>query len=1599
MKRNLLLLTLLLLCAYQAFADVEPNNTIAAANNLAYNTNVTGKVGLCSATSDFDDYYKCALPTGIKSIRLRFQGNTTQAATTGSVYIYIYDKYGSELTYKHINLSNTVTIDSLDYTCFEADSFYIRVRDWANQNACKDYTIKYENTGLFSLKNDTEVNDDFATATQLDYNTDTTGHLASLRYIGGSTLVDHDDYYKCVLPTGTKSIRLKFSARTVQDGASGSVYFYIYDKNKSELTNKHFNLADTFRVDSLDYTCFEGDTFYVRVRNWSNASACKEYKFKYEDTYLFSLNNDTTFNDDFANATPLNYNTDTTGHLASLRYVSGTTNDNDDYYRCVLPTGTKSIRLKFSARTVQKGATGSVYFYIYDKYRSELTNKHFNLADTFRIDSLDYTCFEGDTFYVWVRNWSNASACKEYKFKYEDTYLYSLKNDTTFNDDFANATLLNYNTDTTGHLASLRYGTSTTNDNDDYYKCILPKGTKSIRLKFSGRTVQNGATGSVYFYIYNKHQSELTNKHFNLADTFRIDSLDYTCFEGDTFYVRVRNWSNASACKEYKFKYEDTYQFSLGNDTGANETFTEATPIDKNKEITGHLASMAYSAGSTFTDHDDYYICTLPKEFHGLYLTTAARTVQPGASGSVYYYIYNKNNQQLVAKHVTFDNNFTLDTIKLDCFVGDTFYVRVRNWSNSSACKEYKLSYTNSSLGVANAQFEKIRFGNSFSFTNTSSHSEKYLWTFGDGNTDTVAYPVHEYAIGQHIITLKVENSCGSNTATDTATVDGIEYYAPTKAGTEVGLGFFTFRVFGAGLDANTVVRLTKDGNTLTPFKKVSPSTKELNALFNLKDLSPGHYDVYIELASGQKYDYPKGLEIFVQDKEPNQIYTDIIAPSRVRTGSWTNYTVNVTNKKNRIANGVMLFIVVPKGVETNIKDILRKQTGKLTVKGADYNQLSIDRDAYNTVYYGGEFNPNVDIIEVDYDQIYSHFDEMLSYDIEKLYGEPLNGTVYPLYIPMINGNSTYTINFKMKTASNGSYDVTSYVWPFTMRDNPVSGETLDFVHDAGMNAALLAEMAPNPALKAVGKSAGYIDIGSQVVFAEMFDWYYGTNVADESFYGRQSLALAGELSGELSPYGKKYDAATDKINASKRQLKRRTENIESLEEIILNGTTSPTMAKRLREELDVLKKALDEAGDNLTDAQKEAAIAAAKQLLLKKGLNYSNDELKDLLFPDEIKKKRVNSVTSMDPNAIYGNSGYGDDRYIRNAENMNYLVTFENIDTAQAPAAIVKIDVQLDPAKYDITKTKLGNVTIAGNTYLIEQDRNEFFRDIDLRPANDIIVRLNAKADTTTGNIHWEFVSLDPTTMDVISDPDKGFLPPNKTMPEGEGSVSFTAELKQTLMNNDTISPFATIYFDVNKPILTNNWKNTIDKKEPSSGINPTITITQDSVMNLNLTGTDGESGFETYYLYIKQDDSSWSANPIVFNKFIEPKLYGTPGHTYSFYVEGKDFTGNREKKNIVAEATILIPVPKIEDTTGQEDSVAGLVIYPNPVTNEMVIDGVPENSEVEIYNSIGKSVRMFATVEGKNTIDMNGLAPGNYMVKVIEPDGKKTVIKIVKR
>jgi len=687
------LLLIALLCLFTVFpsalyaqTETEPNNGFTTANPMAFATNVSGG-GLCPG--DNDDYFRCVLPTGNKSIRLITTASMINVGQTGAIYVYLYNKYQQQLDNKYLALTSTSLTDTFDATCFEGDTFYVRMQYWSG-TTCKQYTIRCENTNNFTLKNDIEPNDNFTSAQELTFRKDTTGHLGSQRYLTAAS-TDNEDYFRCILPAGgTKSLRLTMSSRMVMPGASGAVYYYLYNKYYQQLTNLYVPFGTTTRIDTLDFNCFEGDTFYVRVYNWSGT--CKEYGIRMDYTNNFTLQNDTEPNDNFTTALNLPFQKDTTGHLGSQRYLATASDDNEDYYRCILPPGgTKSLRLTMSSRMVVPGASGAIYYYLYNKYQQQLVNVYVPFGNTTHLDTLDYNCFEGDTFYVRVYNWSGT--CKEYSIKVDYTNNFTLQNDSEPNDNFASALNLTFQKDTTGHLASQRYLATASDDNDDYYRCIMPPGgTKSLRLTMSSRMVVPGATGAIYYYLYNKYQQQLINVYVPFGNTAHLDTLDFNCFEGDTFYVRVHNWSGT--CKEYRIKADYTNKFTLQNDSEPNDNFTSAQDLTFQKDTTGHLGSQRYLAAAS-DDNDDYYRCVLPPGGKSLRLTASTRMVPPGTTGAVYYYLYNRFQQQLVNVYVPISNTAHLDTLDFNCFDGDTFYVRVHNWSGS--CKEYRLKvdYTN----------------------------------------------------------------------------------------------------------------------------------------------------------------------------------------------------------------------------------------------------------------------------------------------------------------------------------------------------------------------------------------------------------------------------------------------------------------------------------------------------------------------------------------------------------------------------------------------------------------------------------------------------------------------------------------------------------------------------------------------------------------------------------------------------------------------------------------------------------------------------------------------------------------------------------------
>lgn len=80
------------------------------------------------------------------------------------------------------------------------------------------------------------------------------------------------------------------------------------------------------------------------------------------------------------------------------------------------------------------------------------------------------------------------------------------------------------------------------------------------------------------------------------------------------------------------------------------------------------------------------------------------------------------------------------------------------------------------------------------------------------------------------------------------------------------------------------------------------------------------------------------------------------------------------------------------------------------------------------------------------------------------------------------------------------------------------------------------------------------------------------------------------------------------------------------------------------------------------------------------------------------------------------------------------------------------------------------------------------------------------------------------------------------------------------------------------------------------------------------------------------------------------------------------------------------------------QDKPIAGLSIYPNPVTGSKVYITSDKNQpkEVEIYNVLGKPV-LSAKLAGKE-LDVSALTPGIYIVKIREGNTQATRKIVVK-
>lgn len=268
----------------------------------------------------------------------------------------------------------------------------------------------------------------------------------------------------------------------------------------------------------------------------------------------------------------------------------------------------------------------------------------------------------------------------------------------------------------------------------------------------------------------------------------------------------------------------------------------------------------------------------------------------------------------------------------------------------------------------------------------------------------------------------------------------------------------------------------------------------------------------------------------------------------------------------------------------------------------------------------------------------------------------------------------------------------------------------------------------------------------------------------------------------------------------------------------------------------------------------------------------------------------------SIDPNDKTGSAGAGLNHAILPGTTIPYMIAFENKPEATLPAQTVVITDQLDVATLDLDSFELGPIMVGNVTITPPAGVRTFSGGADLRPALDVIMKVDAGLDPDTGIVTWVFTTLDPLTGQLTEDPEAGFLPPNTSPPAGDGQVNFTVKAKPGLATGTTIRNKASIVFDVNAPIETPEWTNTIDDTAPTSQVDSIESAACGATdLTLHWSGTDTGAGIAGYSIYVSVDGGAYT--PVVTDTTASSAPFTAEvGKSYRFYSVARDGLGHVE-------------------------------------------------------------------------------------------------------
>jgi len=790
-----------------------------------------------------------------------------------------------------------------------------------------------------------------------------------------------------------------------------------------------------------------------------------------------------------------------------------------------------------------------------------------------------------------------------------------------------------------------------------------------------------------------------------------------------------------------------------------------------------------------------------------------------------------------------------------------TFHLRVRD-SYGRWSLLYDTTYDLCQIYKVVPNFGYIRYGNQFSLVDSSLNNtnHKLKWVYDDQSAaDTVMNPVHTFPIGKHFVKLVAGSGCRIDSTTK-GLFAGVESYSPTNI---LGGADYNVDIYGSGFDSSVTATLNDGSTIINPVSKRFLSASHVVYQFNFHNSLNTKVVKYLDLAvhfPGPHYD------TVIQKAIVFSPYPDLLATPDTTTTQIRpilDVTLNQPGVTGSNTWHTGSYSIQYTGWEYLAKTI-SNINGVSSISSFWVQSHAPGGPVAKMIPFSFTFDGqlqsfqilNYTIINYDADTIKlakSRFDSIPAFRyVDSLGGKPYKGWVYEILIPEIAPGQTITINYRYLTPTQLTAELkTYYYW---LGRSMIGSPLQDNVVNCFANAISIVSTLASfiPVLQIVPALTGCGTAIAQQIYA--------SNTGSVDTYPSMISAVGNILGSCITAIPSVYKGL---------------QVVSTISNLVNAGT----------------------------------AFNAGNTILA------TVQPCHDCFFPPWV--STTWNFASSDPNEIVGPLGYDTLRkYVDLYRALPYQISCENKAEAARSAQTVVITDTLSN-KFNLSSLQLTNFAIGDTVFNIPPFRKEYTTTVDLVKKQKVLVRFNARVDSATRVLKCTFYSLDPVSKQVLTDTTlAGFLPPDKDGIAGKASVSFNV-FQDTVKNKnlDTISNRAAIVFDNNQQILTNTWKNIVDKNIPDGKID-SVKLESDTTFRIFFSSSDKESGIRFNDLYTSVNNGKFTGATMPVSNSVLIK--GNKDTTYDLVMMPHDNVGNfLAKTNSEAHFTLFNLGPISGDTT----------------------------------------------------------------------------------